>query len=173
MRDGTKEKLLDHAERLFAGKGIQATSIRDITQATGVDVALVNYHFGSKDGLVGQVLERRIIPLNHAQTECLQQVLKTADTAGRKPLVEDLLRALIEPTFEFAATLPENRYFPEMASRAMSGPATQARTIFLRQFKPLFQLVMTPGTKLFQSYHPRCFSGGSIFQSERYIPLCR
>ena len=141
MQYDAKEKLLDHAERLFAEKGIQATSIRDLTQATGVNVAFVNYHFGSKDGLVGQVLERRIIPLNHARTERLQQVLKTADAAGRKPLVEDLLRALIEPTFEFAATLPESRYFLEMVSRAMGGPDTQVRAMFLRQFKPLFQLV--------------------------------
>jgi len=140
MRCGTKEKLLDHAEQLFAEKGIQATSIRDITQSTGVNIASVNYHFDSKDGLVEQVLERRIIPLNHARTERLQQVLKTADATERKPLVEDLLRALIEPTFEFAATLPEGQYFLQIVSRAMSGPDTQVRTIFLRQFKPLFQL---------------------------------
>jgi AcrR family transcriptional regulator len=126
---------------LFAEKGIQATSIRDITQNTGVNIASVNYHFDSKDGLVEQVLERRIIPLNHARTERLQQVLKTADATERKPLVEDLLRALIEPTFEFAATLPEGQYFLQIVSRAMSGPDTQVRTIFLRQFKPLFQLV--------------------------------
>ena len=141
MQCGTKEKLLDHAEQLFAEKGIQATSIRDITQNTGVNIASVNYHFGSKDGLVEQVLERRIIPLNQARVERLQQVLKTADAAGRKPSVEELLRALIEPTFEFAATLPESRYFLEMVSRAMNEPDIQVRSIFLRQFKPLFQLV--------------------------------
>ncbi len=109
MQCGTKEKLLDHAEQLFAEKGIQATSIRDITQNTGVNIASVNYHFGSKDGLVEQVLERRIIPLNQARVERLQQVFKIADAAGRKSSVEELLRALIEPTFEFAATLPESR----------------------------------------------------------------
>ncbi len=141
MQDDTKEKLLNHAERLFAEKGIAATSIRDLTQATGVNIASVNYHFGSKRGLVDQVLERRIIPLNQARTERLQLVLKTAAVAGERPLTEDLLRALIEPTFEFAATLPESRYFLEMVSRAMSGPDAQVRDIFLQHFKPLFQLV--------------------------------
>jgi AcrR family transcriptional regulator len=135
MRDDTKEKLLNHAERLFAEKGIASTSIRDLTQATGVNIASVNYHFGSKHGLVEQVLERRIMPLNQARTERLQLVLKTADTAGEKPLIEDLLRALIEPTFEFAATLPEGQYFLEMVSRAMSGPDAQVRAIFLQHFK--------------------------------------
>jgi AcrR family transcriptional regulator len=141
MQDDTKEKLLNHAERLFAEKGIAATSIRDLTQATGVNVASVNYHFGSKRGLVDQVLKRRIIPLNQARTECLQVVLKTAAVAGERPSIEDLLRALIEPTFEFAATLPESRYFFEMVSRAMSGPDAQVRNIFLQHSKPLFQLV--------------------------------
>ena len=140
MRDDTKEKLLNHAERLFAEKGIASTSIRDLTQATGVNIASVNYHFGSKHGLVEQVLKRRIMPLNQARTERLQLVLKTAATAGEKPLIEDLLRALIEPTFEFAATLPEGQYFLEMVSRAMSGPDAQVRAIFLQHFKPLFHL---------------------------------
>ena len=42
MQYGTKEKLLDHAERLFAEKGIQAISIRDLTQNTGVNSASVS-----------------------------------------------------------------------------------------------------------------------------------
>jgi len=141
MRDDTKEKLLNNAERLFAEKGIAATSIRDLTQATGVNLASVNYHFGSKHGLVEQVLERRIMPLNQARTERLQLVLKTAAATGKKPLIEDLLRALIEPTFEFAANLPEGQYFLQIVSRAMSGPDAQVRAIFLQHFKPLFQLV--------------------------------
>ena len=50
-RTGTKpgkERILDAAERLFARHGFYGISVRDITEAAGVDVALVSYHFGGK-----------------------------------------------------------------------------------------------------------------------------
>ena len=56
----TKDRILDVAETLFADNGFAATSLRDITREAGVNIAAVNYHFGSKDGLLGAVLERRI-----------------------------------------------------------------------------------------------------------------
>ena len=48
----TKDKLMDAAERLFARRGFHGASLRDITAAAGVDLAFVNYHFGSKKGLL-------------------------------------------------------------------------------------------------------------------------
>jgi len=141
MQYDTKKILLDNAERLFAERGVQATSIRDLARAAGVNIAAVNYHFGSKEGLVEQVIERRLLPLNQARKERLLQVRMAADAQGRRPRVDDLLGALIEPTFEFAATLPESRYFLDLISRAMAGPDPQVRAIFFRQFKPLFHLV--------------------------------
>src|ERR1700685_551595 len=47
----TKDKLMDAAEKLFARRGFHGASLRDITGVAGVDLALVNYHFGSKHGL--------------------------------------------------------------------------------------------------------------------------
>ncbi len=48
----TKAAVLATAERLFAEQGLRAVSVRDITAAAGVNLASVNYHFGSKDALV-------------------------------------------------------------------------------------------------------------------------
>ena len=47
----TKDRILDAAERLFAHKGIEATSLRNITAEAGVNLAAVNYHFQSKEAL--------------------------------------------------------------------------------------------------------------------------
>ena len=52
----TKDKLMDAAEKLFARRGFHGTSLREITGAAGVDLALVNYHFGSKKALLAAVL---------------------------------------------------------------------------------------------------------------------
>ncbi len=60
----TREVILDTAESLFAQQGHDATSMRQITSAAGVNLASVNYHFGSKESLVQAVLKRRLAVLN-------------------------------------------------------------------------------------------------------------
>lgn len=56
----TKTRLLDEAERLFASRGIYAVTNREITEAAGQrNVSALNYHFGSRDQLLGAVLMRR------------------------------------------------------------------------------------------------------------------
>ena len=58
----TKERILDAAEALFMEHGFEATSLRAITAAAGVNLAAVNYHFGSKEELFQAVLTRRLDP---------------------------------------------------------------------------------------------------------------
>lgn len=58
--EGTKRAVLDAAERLFADRGYEGTSIRDISAASGVSQPLIQHHFGSKDVLYGSVLRRAI-----------------------------------------------------------------------------------------------------------------
>ena len=50
--DDTKNKILDVAEKLFAENGLQATSLRQIINEAGVNVASVHYHFGSKNVII-------------------------------------------------------------------------------------------------------------------------
>jgi AcrR family transcriptional regulator len=54
-----KDRILDAAERLFARHGFYGVSVRDITKAAEVDVALVSYHFGGKRELFASVFQRR------------------------------------------------------------------------------------------------------------------
>ena len=51
MSSDTKTRLLDAAERLFAERGYEGSSMRAITKEAGASVSSANYHFGSKDGL--------------------------------------------------------------------------------------------------------------------------
>ena len=57
--EDTKERLLDAAERLFAERGFEGASLRAVTQAAGTSVSAANYHFGSKEALLGRTLLRR------------------------------------------------------------------------------------------------------------------
>src|ERR1700690_2727752 len=69
----TKEKIMDAAEKLFARRGFHGTSVRAITGAAGVDLALVNYHFGSKKLLLAAIIERRGQPLNEERLRRLAE----------------------------------------------------------------------------------------------------
>ena len=58
MAQDTKNKILDAAETLFSQQGFMQTSMREITTLAGVNLASVNYHFGSKKNLIQSVLKR-------------------------------------------------------------------------------------------------------------------
>jgi AcrR family transcriptional regulator len=94
----TKEKLMDAAEKLFARKGFHGTSLRDITGEAGVDLALVNYHFGGKKPLLAAVLERRGAVLNEARLARLQEVRAAA--APKPASAEAVVGAFFDPILE-------------------------------------------------------------------------
>lgn len=97
----TKEKLLDAAEKLFARQGFHGTSLRDITGAAGVDLALVNYHFGGKKPLFAAVLERRGAVLNDERLRRLAEVRQAA--APRPASTEAVIGAFFDPILDFLA----------------------------------------------------------------------
>lgn len=68
----TKEKILNAAERLFAEQGFEHTSLRQITSSADVNLASVNYHFGSKKALIQAVMERYHVIFMPALDEGLQ-----------------------------------------------------------------------------------------------------
>ena len=93
--EGTRQKILDSAEKLFAKRGFHGVSIRDITKGAGVDVALANYHFGPKENLLAAVLERRAQLLND---ERLHMLAEARQAAAPKPAsAESVINAFTYP----------------------------------------------------------------------------
>jgi AcrR family transcriptional regulator len=70
---GTRERVLRSAETLFAERGFEIVSLRDITGAADANVAAVNYHFGSKEKLIDAVIERHVVPINEERVELLNR----------------------------------------------------------------------------------------------------
>ena len=97
----TKDKLLDAAEKLFARTGFHGTSLRDITGEAGVDLALVNYHFGSKKRLFAAVIERRGVVLNDERLRRLADVRRAA--APQAASIEAVIGAFFDPILDFLA----------------------------------------------------------------------
>lgn len=94
----TRDRILDAAERLFAGRGFHGVSVRDITGAAGVDVALASYHFGSKMGVLEAVFLRRAADLNDERIARLDAVLAAA--SRRAPRLEDIIDAFTSPLLD-------------------------------------------------------------------------
>lgn len=94
----TVTKILDAAEELFAERGFNATSMRSITNHAGVNLAAVNYHFGSKNSLITEVIRRGIRPINEARLESLKNLEARSKKA---PTLEEILDAFYRPGFEY------------------------------------------------------------------------
>src|SRR5689334_17647730 len=71
----TKQRILDSAESLFARHGFAGASLRQVTATANVNLAAVNYHFGSKENLINEVFRRRLDALNEERLKALQTVL--------------------------------------------------------------------------------------------------
>ncbi len=96
-----KERILDAAERLFARHGFYGVSVRDITEAAGVDVALVSYHFGGKRELFTAVFQRRAEALNPERFALLEEVRRAA--LPGVPTLENIVNAFTYPLLERSA----------------------------------------------------------------------
>jgi len=94
----TRDRILDAAEHLFAARGFHGCSIRDITGEAEVDVALANYHFGSKQGLLEAVFARRAEDLNAERLARLDAVL--AASGRRTPSLEAIIDAFTHPLLD-------------------------------------------------------------------------
>jgi AcrR family transcriptional regulator len=94
----TKIRLLDTAERLFSDRGFEAVSHRDIAAAAAVNLAAVNYHFGSKDRFIRAVIKRRIDSINACRLAALARVERQE---GSAPVPTDkILEAFFGPAVE-------------------------------------------------------------------------
>jgi AcrR family transcriptional regulator len=98
LLDSTRDRIIAAAEELFARTGVARTSLRAITALARVNLAAVNYHFGSKEGLVDEVYRRRLEPLNRARMANLEALEKRR----RKPSLEEILEAFMSPVASLA-----------------------------------------------------------------------
>jgi TetR/AcrR family transcriptional regulator, regulator of cefoperazone and chloramphenicol sensitivity len=96
-RDEIRERLLNAAEQLFCQKGFDVTSVRDLTNLAGCNVAAVNYYFGDKKQLYTEMFRRQVQGIVAQDFQALEEVM-----AGPSPSLEELLRRIIAPPLKAA-----------------------------------------------------------------------
>ncbi len=109
----TKDRILGAAEELFALHGFAGTSLRQVTTRADVNIAAVNYHFGSKENLVNEVFRRRMDVMTAARLGQLETALQ--QSPGK---LEAILAAFVEPALAMAKDGQGGGAFVRVIARA-------------------------------------------------------
>ena len=158
--EATKERILDAAESLFAKRGFDAVTVRQIMKKAGADVALAYYHFKSKRDLFDAVLLRRAKTLNEMRLAALEQVEKRHP--DDQPSVEEIIAAFTEPLLQILEDDPDEwRDYMALIAQINNSPEWGGE-LMTRYFDPLVRRFLDALRKvmpdcreedLFWSYH--------------------
>ncbi|QWF19198.1 TetR/AcrR family transcriptional regulator [Lysobacter capsici] len=159
----TKDRILGAAEELFAQFGFTGTSLRQVTSRADVNIAAVNYHFGSKENLVNEVFRRRMDEM----TEQRMSALKAAVQAHPGEL-EPILAAFVQPALALAQDRNGGGAFVRVIARAYAEKNDSLRKFLsdhyghvLREFAKAIA-VAVPGLSKEELYWRLDFLAGSL-----------
>jgi AcrR family transcriptional regulator len=109
----TKDRILGAAEELFAQFGFTGTSLRQVTSRADVNIAAVNYHFGSKENLVNEVFRRRMDEMSAQRLGALKTAME--QHPGE---LEPILAAFVQPALAMAQDRHGGGAFVRVVARA-------------------------------------------------------
>ena len=130
----TRTRILDAAEELFMQQGFGGTSMRLLTSKAGVNLAAVNYHFGSKDALIEAVFRRRLDPMNNARIAALDAL-----EAGGTPDADAIIRAFVGPSLRMIEDAKGGRSFIRLLGRTYTEPTKGIRQLIGQMYAPTMQ----------------------------------
>ena len=129
----TRERILDAAERLFMAHGYEGTSMRQITGEAAVNLAAVNYHFGSKESLMQEVFRRRLDWLNEERLRVLNEMELAAGDNPLKPsqIVDGFFGTLLRMADDEARG---GITFLRLLGRTLTDPSEFIRTFLANEY---------------------------------------
>jgi len=134
----TRTRILDAAEELFMQHGFEGTSMRLLTAKAEVNLAAVNYHFGSKDALIEALFRRRLDPMNAARLAALEKL--EADSAGRPLAAEGIIRAFVGESLRMIEdSRGGGRNFIRLLGRTYTEPAKSIRALIGQMYAPTIE----------------------------------
>ncbi|KHA54096.1 Transcriptional regulator, TetR family [Sulfitobacter geojensis] len=122
--------ILDAAEIVFGAEGFDRVTFRDLAGKAGVSVSAINYHFGSKEGVLKEVFARRSRRLVERRAQYLDQL--PVDNAGKRSLT-GILQAFLRPAFEVTKG-DRDHLFTRLLSHLSTGSTEQVRALLKESF---------------------------------------
>ena len=127
-----KKRILDAAEELFATEGLEAVSLRDVTSKAKVSLASIHYHFGSRQGLVEAVIDRRLAPVNKRR---MMLFTKAQEEKGSEPLAaEELLILFLCPLLDMISESKGGFVFMRLLGFANTDPQKDVQELLKAQY---------------------------------------
>ena len=132
----TKERILGAAEELFAQHGFAGTSLRQVTSRADVNIAAVNYHFGSKENLVNEVFRRRMDEMSRERLDALRKATEGQPGAleAAPGQLEPILAAFVEPALAMAQDRHGGGAFIRVIARAYAESNDSLRKFLSDQY---------------------------------------
>ena len=134
----TQDQILQAAESLFIKHGFEATTLRQITATAGVNLAAVNYHFGSKEALLQEVFKHRLRQLNEERLSALDRLEKQA--AGKPVKPTKILDAFFGTLLRLAQADPKGgANFLRLLGRTLSEPSDFIRIFLASEYEEVLR----------------------------------
>lgn len=134
----TRARILDAAENEFADHGFDGVSVRQIAQRAEVPVALINYHYGSKEGLYRAIFEMRA-PMIIDQRIAGLRLAEMEPDQDRK--VEMIVKAVLVPNLHMRST-EKNSSYARILAREVADPKSHNRKVIAEFFDPIAHKVL-------------------------------
>jgi AcrR family transcriptional regulator len=131
----SRSRIMGAARRVFAERGFDGATVREITDAAGVNTAAVNYYFRSKEELIRSVFEEGLKPIIAARLGALEECVRLS--GDRPPTLEALSEALVRPLVELSSGEYRDVMVLLMHTRTVTKKTTAA--IVVEQFTPVHE----------------------------------
>lgn len=128
----TKNKILDAAEIIYSRDGVEGLTLRLITEHAGVNLASINYHFGTKETLLQAMLIRLLDPLYNERVTLLRQ-LESAERNGMRPT--HIIAAIILPLMRELTRADQKAHRVAFYLRAASDPSVLIRGFMAAHYR--------------------------------------
>ena len=157
---GPKRKILDATEALVVAKGFDLVSTREITSAAKVNIAAINYHFGSREGLMRLIPLHVLVPVDTAR-------LKALGSLGKSARLRDFLSAYVTPLLETAASHPAGTtFFLNLTGRVLLLPASRLHPPLQAEHNAVSQNFFTRlASSVPKNHHPELLTRWNFFEA--------
>lgn len=130
----TRDRLRAAAVELFADRGYDAVSVRDVTRKARANLAAVGYHFGSKEQLFAEALAAVARSLNTRRLAALDALLADEKAPPLRQVLDAFARTLLE---ESTSGTSQGQRLHRLISRAFAEADEIARKVFRQELQPV------------------------------------
>lgn len=172
----TREKILQAAWELFSKHGFEDVSVRDVTNLAGVNLASVSYHFGSKSGLIQEIVKGALVPLNKQRVILLKEAGEKVDGVENVDIV-GILEAFIRPVVRAEEYGKSNDMISRLMARYLIERDYDVPSEVVTSFGDVYKIfgvaisAQCPHLTPIQALEKLIFSTGAVFMYESFSGL--